>query len=618
MCGIFGLVGTRVGERDSASVRRGLSALAHRGPDATGVRILASPDANCVLGAVRLRIIDLSEEADQPLSNEDHSVWVAFNGEIYNFGELRVDLERAGHRFRSRTDSEILVHLYESTGGDPVALLNQLRGMFAFALFDRLRGRLLIARDRLGIKPLYVAGPGNSMLAFGSELRALAACGVVDARPEETAIREYLSWGVVPGWTTICSGINELPAGHLLLWERGQSRVERWWSPVPKSEPDFADPVDASRVLAAALDDSVARHMSADRPVGTFLSGGLDSGAVAAFASRAPGSLQALTVTFPDVPGTEEGASAERVANALGAAHREVPFTGNDAAQLLPQMLRAMDQPTMNAVNTWICCRAARDEGLVVCLSGLGGDELFGGYPSFELVRRLARARAGLALIPRGFRRQMALQAARRAPGSKFARAVYGRRGFESAYAAVRGLFSAAEIETLLRGRGDANGDDGVRPQMLGGMWAKSAVGFLEMTHYLPFQLLRDTDSVSMAHSIEVRVPLLDDVVVGLALAFPEDVRFAREKRLLARAARLRESPAKRPFALPLGRWMKGPLRPAVREGLLSDELPFAGVLDRGWRKRVWDAFERGQTHWSRPWAMTVLRHWPTANGLPW
>ncbi len=618
MCGVLGVVTFKARDGQAQAVERGLAALAHRGPDASRVVTLTSPTAACVLGLARLRIIDLSPEADQPLSNEDGSIWVAYNGEIYNFAQLRADLEHMGHRFRSRSDTEVLVHLYEDVGGDAPAMLSRLRGMFAFAIFDAPRGRVLLARDRLGIKPLYVGDTETGGLAFGSEVRALAASGLVNSRVELAALTGYLAWGVVPAPGTIFAGIRELPPGHFVQWEAGTVRLERWWSATPEPDRDLGDPAEAARVMTVALEDSVARHLVADRPVGVFLSSGLDSGAVTTLAARGAGRIRTLTVTFPDVSSANEGTAAARVAAGVGAEHVEVAFTGADAARLLPDALRAMDQPTWDAFNTWILCRAARKEGMVVCLSGLGGDELFGGYPSFDLVPRLARLRAGLRVLPGPIRRQAALLAALRSPGGRLARALDGAGGLVGAYSAVRGLFSAAEVDVLFSGNGlrrqssAANGDSGVTPRGLAG------VGFLEMTRYLPNQLLRDTDAVSMAHSLEVRVPLLDDVVVQVALAVPEEVRFESRKGLLAHAAVLGSSEPKRPFTLPVDRWMAGPLREIVREGVVSDRLPFADLLASEWRQRVWRSFEAGRTHWSRPWSLAVLRLWPPANGLHW
>ncbi len=389
--------------------------------------------------------------------------------------------------------------------------------------------------------------------------------------------------------------------------------------PTPAREPDLADPVEAARVTRALLENAITRHGVSDRPVGVFLSGGLDSGAVATLATRDLDRVRALTVTFPDSPAASEGQSAARVAAAIGAEHIEVPCTGAEVARLLPEVLGAMDQPSSDAVNTWIVCRAAREAGRVVCLSGLGGDEVFGGYPTFTLVPKLARMRSALRMVPSYLLRHASVAVAERAPGGRLARVLHAAPSLVGAYEAVRSLFTPSEVSALLNGEdGNAPGPsvDGSLPPA--GSSDVEVVAFLELTRYLPRQLLRDTDSVSMAHSLEVRVPLLDDLVVDLVLRIPEPVRFAPRKALLAAAARCDPDSAKQPFTLPFDSWLHGPLKESVREALLSEELPLGKVLSAGGRRRLWTACVEGRTHWSRPWAVAMLRLWPVTNGFDW
>jgi asparagine synthase (glutamine-hydrolysing) len=587
------------------AIEGALSALEHRGPDAHTVRTLRGGASTCVLGHLRLRIIDLSPLADQPMPNEDRTVWVAYNGEIYNFRELRAELESAGHQLRSHTDTDVLVHLYEETEGDVVRMLTRLRGMFAFALFDATRGRLVLARDRLGIKPMYWADAGDGV-AFASEVRALARAGFLSGEPDLKAVETYLSWGVVPGPRTILAGGHELPPGCFLEWHKGGTRVEQWWKPQVRPEPLLAE--DPVRLVRGALADSISRHLIADRPLGAFLSGGIDSGAVVTLAARS-GGVRALTVTFPDA--NDEGDAAHALAMKVGAQHDRVPVTGGEVAAALPKILAAMDQPTSDGVNTWIVCQATKQAGLVVALSGLGGDELFGGYPSARLVPRLARINSLLRPIPQELRRRVASMAGERSPGSRLARALSSPAGYAGAYQAVRTLLPSNE-----------SSPNGVAQQLRhalnGSVHAQDRVMLLEMAHYLPNQLLRDTDQMSMSHSLEIRVPLLDDSLVKVALALPAEVRTKPGKALLATAADITRPNAKRPFALPFEQWMRGPLRETVREGLLSNELPFREQVPVDFRQRLWDAFEAGRTHWSRPWAVTVLRMWPAANAFSW
>ena len=452
MCGILGVVSSEPDELERR-VERGLGAIAHRGPDASGIRTLTGSRSVCVLGHTRLRIVDLSPEADQPLCNETGNVWVAYNGELYNPIELRYELERSGHRFRSNSDTEILVHLYEDCAGEGAQMLARLRGMFAFAIFDQRRDRLLLGRDRLGIKPMYVCAD-SERLAFSSELRALAKAGLASQEPDPDAVSSYLTWGSIPGPRTVLADVRELDPGSYLEYKQGAWSIQRWWK--PEIDTDEALAGDAERLVRAALKDSVSRHLVADRPVGVFLSGGVDSSAVASVAA-AEGQLRALTVTFPGT-GEDEGDVAAGIAQHLGAAHEHVPVTGAEVESDLPNIMSAMDQPTADGVNSWIISKAAHDAGLVVALSGLGGDELFGGYPSFSLMPRTARVRRLLALAPSGMRKSAALRASHAAPGGRLARLLGSGAGDEGAYQAVRGLFAPVEVDGSNGHRAASNG----------------------------------------------------------------------------------------------------------------------------------------------------------------
>ena len=325
---------------------------------------------------------------------------------------------------------------------------------------------------------------------------------------------------------------------------------------------------------------------------------------VATVAARHTKALRTFTVSFPDL-GTGEGEQAAAMASTLGSQHDTVPVTGAEVASDLETILSSMDQPTVDGVNTWLVCRAARQAGLVVALSGVGGDELFGGYPTFGFVPRVQRMTSMLRYLPA--RAAIARLAGRRSPGGRGARILGADPGVTGAYRAVRGLFSPGEV-----GPGPLawNLPSDLPPDV------RDAVTVLESSSYMREQLLRDTDQMSMAHSLEVRVPLLDDRFVRTALSVPASIRTEAGKALLARAGGLGSVPAKRPFALPFERWMRGPLRPDVEDALLSGSLPFADRVPAALRTRVWEGFLAGKIHWSRPWAIAVLRRWPGANGI--
>jgi len=606
-----------VASRDVAAwqvgVQDGVTAIHHRGPDSSGTWMSPGDGPGAALGSVRLRIIDLSPEGDQPMSNEDATVWVSFNGELYNHTELRLWLVGAGHTFRSHTDTETLVHAYEEHADDPTRFLERLRGMFAFAIYDTARSRLLLVRDRLGIKPLYLTNLADGGIAFGSEIRAVARAAGQTPAPDLDSFRSYLLRGVIPGPGTAFAGVRELPAGSMLTWEAGRPVDERrWWRPsfvVDDAMRGISAP-EAADVLRPVLRDAVERHLVSDRPVGLFLSSGVDSGALATIASEL-GTARTFTVTFPDL-GSDEGPAAMQLALLLGTEHTEVAVTAEEAGRLVPGILADMDQPTHDGVNAWLVCRAAREAGLVVALSGLGGDELFGGYHTFDMVPRVAKLRALLSVMPKSVRLRLARAAAARTPGGRSARVWAADTGQLGAYRAVRGLFSSVEFDSRPSGLP-------IEEQLdLAGLSPKDMVSLFEMTYYLADQTLRDTDQMSMAHSLEVRVPLLDDDLVRTACAIPADVRTEAGKALLVRSSGLQQVHAKRPFALPFDRWIQGPLHGMVREGLLSEELPFADLMPRPLRQRLWSTLGSGRVHWSRPWAVAVARLWPGANGLDW
>lgn len=611
MCGIAGFVTS--GEREPATIRSQVESMVasihHRGPDANGVELIPSRAGDvAALGAVRLRIIDLNPSADQPLADSESRVWTVFNGEIYNYIELRRELSAKGYRFATSTDTECLVYAYLDSNRDVSVMASRLRGMFAFAIWDVELGRLCLVRDRLGIKPLYWTVQGTD-LAFGSEQRSLATAGFVSGQPRLEAVGAFLSKGCVPQSMPILEGIRSVKPGHAVTWTRSGITETRWWKPQFEPRPEFDSDEAAIGAISQTVGDAVRRHLVADRTVGIFLSSGVDSTAVATFAAEA-GSPQTLTVTFPDSKVPDEGAAARATSNRLGLEHLEVPVTAARAVELMPKIVGDLDSPSIDGFNSWLVSQAASEAGLVVVLSGLGGDELLAGYRTFTLVPRLAPLTQLQRLVPNRLRRAAARRMHERGGLDRIGRVLSSDPGLPGAYQAVRGVFSCAELNAL------------GFPAAPAPLWALpknpvDAVTLMELTTYLPDQLLADTDSVSMAHSLEARVPLLDDAIVELALAIPARTRVAG-KQLLARAAGFTKPATKETFALPMERWIKTELRDFVRDGLLDDALPFDDLLPAAFRRSTWNAFESSRAHWSKAWAVAVLRRWPGANNFNW
>jgi len=645
VCGICGIAfATRRADAESR-VRAMAAAMRHRGPDQEGF-VLDHPRApGLALGVRRLSIIDLGG-GHQPIWNESTDVAVIFNGELYNYSDLRERLALCGHRFTTQSDTEMLVHAWEEWGEDA---LNELRGMFAFALLD-LRERyatapiLFLARDPLGIKPLYYTQTPEGF-AFASEVSALLAAGVVAKRLSQDALTAYLLFGSVSEPVTMVDGVFSLPPGHRMLLHiperRRTPRARQWWDPaLSPAARDVRKPrglASAAKRLRPMLEDAVRAHLIADVPVGLFLSSGLDSGAIAALAARAQAGIQSFTLTFPGTA-FDEAALSGAVARRCGTKHTEVPLEGSAMVARLDEALAAMDQPTMDGVNTYFVSWAARQVGLKVALSGLGGDELFAGYPTFADTPWISRLIRISWFAPAVLRRIAAPLIAAFAgrhdspdAGGKAEAAWLHPDVLPHPYFFARTLFPPGRLEKITepRFRPSTIGPDGVtlEPTWLG--WLQRAadearklepvagVAWLEMRSYMVGTLLRDTDSVSMAQSLEVRVPLLDTPLVEFVGCLPDTSRRrpSEQKALLVEATRdlIPEeilAQRKRTFTLPWEEWLRGPLRAKLEASFASPAPALAPVLRPGGLQGVWNSFLAAKTTWSRPWSLYVLNEW--------
>jgi len=544
--------------------------LVHRGPDADG-QIVDGPTG---LASRRLSIIDL-ETGDQPIANEDGTVHVVQNGELYNYRELRARLERGGHRFATRSDTEVLVHLYEEHG-DAFAI--ELRGMFAVALWDARRRRLVLARDRFGIKPLYYRVDGDG-LAFASELRALPR-GEIDF----DALEGFLAFNSIPAPHTIFRDVKKLPPGHLLVWEDGEARVSRFARPAPVRADEVRrdDEDELAEELRGRLRDSVRAHLIADVPVGVLLSGGIDSAMLAALAAQESSEpVHTFSVGFEE-RSFDELADARLVAERYGTRHEELVLRP-DAAQLLPELAEAFDEPfaDSSALPTYLVSQLASSH-VKVALSGEGGDELFGGYYTYVadlLALRFggiaSRARPLVELLPSSSRKASfdykAKRFARAADLPPLERHHAWKEIFSpEARAELLGRPSSFDPVELLRARfSETEGAE-----------LLARLQDVDLGTYLVDDLLVKTDRASMAHSLEARVPYLDPLVAGLAQALPTRLKVSRlrKKRLLRRAAapllpRRIAYGRKRGFSIPAAGWLRGELEPFAREVLSAETL---------------------------------------------
>ncbi|HKH43083.1 MAG TPA: asparagine synthase (glutamine-hydrolyzing) [Thermoanaerobaculia bacterium] len=584
MCGINGIVRLRPDAPpiDPEELLRTRDAMALRGPDGAGA--WTAPDGRAALASRRLAILDLSPAGAQPMSTPDGRWHLVMNGEIYNFRALRRELEERGATFRSQSDTEVVLTLLARHGA---AALSRLRGMFGLALWDDAGKRLLLARDPLGIKPLYYSDEGGC-LRFASQVKALEAGGAVSRAVDPAGLAGFLLWGAVPDPLTIRSSVRALPAGCSLEIEDGRTGE-------PKSfyRPDGV-PAGAPLDPAAAVEDSVAAHLVSDVPVAVFLSAGLDSGLIAALARRRlPEPPVTFTLTFDVLAGTprDEGPLAAQVAGALGTRHVERRVGRADFAGLWPAALAAMDQPSIDGFNTFVVSRAAHEAGLKVVLSGLGGDEVFGSYPSFRDVPAMERASRRAGRLP-GLAAAWPALARLAADRPKLPGLLRYGRSRAGAYFLRRGLFLPEELPALL---GRETAEEGLRrcdPVGLaagvlrpgGDPWVD--VHRLETALYMRHQLLRDADWASMAWSVELRVPLADAWLrAHLAAAGFEPARSQGKAAFVRQAAP--ELPAelfarpKRGFYIPVMEWLD-PETARLRAGDRSRRLALK-VLEGAW-----------------------------------
>ena len=607
VCGICGIVCAN-GPADPERLARMSATLVHRGPDSDGFFI----DGPAALAARRLAIIDL-ETGDQPIANEDGTIHVIQNGEIYNYRELRAELERQGHRFRTHGDTEVLVHLYEQHGLD---FARRLRGMFAVALWDSRASRLVLARDRFGIKPLYYRATADG-LELASELRALPR-GEVDL----DALEAFLAFNSIPAPLSIFRDTRKLPPGHLLFWENGEHRLERFARPAPAPAGQLRDDDEAELLeeLRARLRDSVRAHLVSDVPVGVLLSGGIDSSALAALAAEeTPDALRTFSIGFEERSFDELG-DARLVAERYSTQHRELVLRP-DAALLLPALAEAFDEPfaDSSALPTYLVSQLAAQD-VKVALSGEGGDELFGGYYTY-VADLLAERTGGVARLARPLAERLPTSTARASfdyKAKRFVRVAHlppleRHHGWKE-------IFSPDARSELTGRRHEFDPVDLFRERFAETEGAEllARLQDVDLGTYLVDDLLVKTDRASMAHSLEARVPFLDTVVANLALMLPSRHRVSglRKKVLLRKAVSplLPEQIAKgkkRGFSIPAAAWLRGDLEPFARETLSPETLRRQGFFRPEAVTRLIDAHVAGKEDLSRQlWGLLAFTLW--------
>ncbi len=620
MCGIAGFVGELQSRADGAALLASMcQTLRRRGPDGDG--FFHQEDVG--LGMRRLSIIDLSG-GWQPIYNEDRTLTVVFNGEIYNYAALRADLLQRGHTFSTHSDTETLVHGYETWGDD---FPSHLRGMFAFALWDRKRRRLLLGRDRIGIKPLYYAIVRQTLF-FASEIKALLQVPEIDRRLSLDAVNAYLTFGYIPDPATIYEEIRQIPPGEMMIWEEGKGIVKPYWH-LPVTPPPIHTPEEWKEALRHHLEEAVRLHMVSDVPVGVFLSGGIDSSGILGLVARQQTNpIETFSIGFEGNAFFDERPFAKMVAARYRTEHHEF-VVRPDVRQILPDLIEAFDQPfaDSSAIPTYYVSQMTRQQ-VKVALSGLGGDELFGGYERYRGGLMAARFQS----IPPGIRRGLMAGVSRLPDGGsspwtgRIKRFVASTNLTGAAQYLSMIAFFSAEARGRLIAPDALSGERLLRPEREAAALFDSAADrplldkmlLFDQRHYLPGDLLTLTDRIGMFHSLEVRPPFLDHVLLTFAMQIPPElkIRGSQTKSILKSAlADLIPAPllhrGKRGFSVPLAGWLRKELRDVVdhhlgRKGL--ERLPF---LNGEEVKKIVDDHQAGRNnHESRIWALLILSAW--------
>lgn len=621
MCGIAGFIVKRGTAGVEAAVSRMVDSLNHRGPDSQGFEVRHAGEWTIALGHTRLAILDLSAEGHQPMQGARPGTAITYNGEVYNFQQLRGDLEKRGCRFTSNCDTEVIVKGFEERGA---AWLGTLRGMFAFGIVDERTGQLLLMRDPLGIKPLYTY-QGDGVFAFASEVRALFAAGWTPKRLDPEGVENYLEFGSVHAPLTMIAGVRLLLPGEQVSVEmrgrglevaRRPAANEAFTPPCQK-----ADAGEAAAEVRRVLEESVRLHLISDVPLGLFLSGGIDSSAMVALAAHhAPGRVKTFSIGFPEEEFNEQS-YAKLIAGMYGTDHREIEVTEESLLKQMPAALAAMDQPSADGINTYVISKAVKDAGVTVAISGLGGDELFAGYSSFH---RAARWRS-LGMTPRALRRAVAWAGERVMNGSVARTKLWSILASPGTPADIcrsyRQMFVAAEIEELTQRSPSLD----LFPQWADWNDPVNSVSRCELQGYMANTLLRDSDVMSMAHALEIRVPFVDVEVVKTVLSFPGGMKLdgQRPKSLLLDALGPMIPAAiwqrkKMGFTFPFRKWMLSALKDDI-DRVLARGGPLAKVgLNMKKVDEVWGGFQRSQEkeRWPRTWTLYVLGRWCEENGV--
>ncbi len=620
MCGINGIIHLKSQGNFESQVRKMNLALAHRGPDDEGI----FSEDGIALGHRRLSIIDLSSAGHQPMKYANDRYTIVYNGELYNFKEIKSEMTEVS--FHTNTDTEVILAAFVKWGED---CLRHFNGMFAFAIFDKKKQSLFIARDRLGIKPLYFSTIDGNVI-FSSEIRALLSSGMIARKMDLNSLDDYLHYQTVHAPKTIIENVQLLMPGHFMLIENGAIEMKCWWKPTINKNEIIPDYKSVCKDVRQLLRDAVERRLVADVPFGAFLSGGIDSSAIVGLMSEVASSpVNTFSITFDDSE-FSEAVYANQIAEKFKTIHHEIKLKPEDFLNDLPNALDAMDHPSGDGPNTYVVAKATKNAGVTMALSGLGGDELFCGYDIFKRSAELERKK-WLNSVPRSLRNVAGNILKKKKPGvaGEKKAVILGMEkiNFASFYPISRQVLLKEQIGKIRYSKFEdsnvvAEMLRSIDKEILGEDFLMSRVSIAEITTYMQNILLRDTDQMSMAHALEVRVPFLDYKLVEYVLNLPDEMKYPiTTKKLLVDAVSdlLPSEIVNRPkmgFTFPWKNWMKNELRNfcETRISELGKREPFNA---KGLNE-LWNSFlnDDPKVTWSRIWPLVVLSHWLEKNDI--
>ncbi|MEO1413871.1 MAG: asparagine synthase (glutamine-hydrolyzing) [Bacteroidota bacterium] len=618
MCGIAGFTSKTPVDRPTEKLQGMIDMMSHRGPDAEGI----FEDELVHLGHRRLSILDLTEVGNQPIQDHSGRYTMVFNGEIYNYQEIKTELK--DYPFKGTGDTEMILAAYRAWGPD---CLQKFNGMFALAIWDEVEQSLFIARDRLGIKPFYYARTGEDMV-FASEIRSIIRSGLIPPEIDPLSLQEYLQYYSVNSPRTILKNVFQLKAGHFGVWKGGHFHQESFWE-IADTRENTQNLDEVKKEVRAKLMAAVARRMISDVPLGAFLSGGIDSSAIVALMAEASSQpVHTFSVVFQEKE-FDESAFSRMIAKKYRTAHHPILLRPEDFLHELEPALEAMDHPTGDGINSYVVSQATKREGFTVALSGLGGDELFAGYPVFQQYKKFKQAQS-LYQVPLGLRKLGSQAAGTLVAKHKVARLqelmTVPNAQFEHLYPVFRKLFGPAEIEQLTGSYAkDFTLGRIFEPETLRKIdqlpiYSQVSVG--EISTYTQNVLLRDTDQMSMAHSLEVRVPFFDHELVEYVMGIPDVLKhpsFPKQLLVESLGELLPHEVVHRKkmgFVFPWPIWMKNELKEMCEQSIAR--LAERDLMKGDTVKSFWQAFlsDDPQVIWMKLWMLVILDQWMLRNGI--